>query len=208
MNASVDAPGDATLLRRGLRLEYLTIGWNLIEAFVAVGAGIVAGSIALVGFGFDSLIEVFAATVVVWELHGVGERRERLALRLIAISFFVLAAYVLIESVRDLAIRAEPSESIPGLVLACLSLVVMPLLARAKRRTGWAMGSVTLVADAAETMLCALLSLILLAGLLLNAMAGWWWADPIAAIGIAVLALREGVEAWRGEEPASEADRP
>jgi divalent metal cation (Fe/Co/Zn/Cd) transporter len=209
MKVSVAAPSDATLLRRGLRLEYLTIGWNLIEAFVAVGAGIVAGSIALVGFGFDSLIEVFAATVVVWELRRVGEgRRERLALRLIAISFFVLAAYVLIDSVRDLAIRAEPSESIPGLVLACLSLVVMPLLARAKRRTGRAMGSATLVADAAETMLCALLSLILLAGLLLNAVAGWWWADPIAAIGIAVLALREGVEAWRGEEPASETDRP
>lgn len=128
-------------------------------------------------------------------------------LRLIAISFFVLAAYVLIRSVRDLAIGAEPSESVPGLVLAILSLVVMPLLARAKRRTGRAVGSATLVADAAETLLCAVLSLILLAGLLLNAVAGWWWADPLAAIGIAVLALREGVEAWRGEEPAAEEDR-
>lgn len=200
MTAAVASPSPPVLLRRGLRLEYLTIGWNLVEAFVAVGAGIVAGSIALVGFGFDSLIEVFAATVVVWELRGNGEGRERLALRLIAISFFVLAAYVAIESVRDLAIRAEPAESVPGLVLAALSLVVMPLLARAKRRTGLAMGSATLVADAAETLLCALLSLILLVGLLLHAVAGWWWADPLAAIGIALLALREGIEAWRGEE--------
>jgi divalent metal cation (Fe/Co/Zn/Cd) transporter len=200
MTELVAAPDGSTLLRRGLRLEYLTIGWNLVEAFVGVGFGIAAGSIALVGFGFDSLIEVFAATVVVWELRRAGKDRERLALRLIAFSFFTLSAYVLVESVRDLAIRAEPRESVPGLVLAALSLIVMPLLASAKRRTGQAMSSATLVADAAETLLCAVLSLILLGGLLLNAVAGWWWADPLAAIGIAVLALREGVEAWRGEE--------
>lgn len=200
MNDLAASTREPVLLRRGLWLEYLTIGWNLFEAFVAVGLGIAAGSIALVGFGFDSLIEVFAATVVVWELRGVGVERERLALRLIAVSFYVLAAYVLIESVRDLAIRAEPEESVPGLVLAALSLIVMPLLARAKRRTGRAMASATLVADAAETLLCAVLSLILLAGLLLNAAAGWWWADPLAAIAIAVLALHEGIEAWRGED--------
>ncbi len=187
-------------LRRGLRLEYFTIGWNLLEAFVAVGFGLAAGSIALVGFGFDSLIEVFAASVVIWELRGVGEDRERLALRLIAVSFFVLAAYVLFESARDLIVRAEPRESVPGIILAAVSLGVMPLLARAKRKTGQAMGSATLVADAAETMLCSLLSLILLLGLVLNATAGWWWADPLAAIGIATLALREAMEAWRGDE--------
>lgn len=190
----------ATLRRRGLRLEYLTIGWNAVEAVVAVGSGIVAASIALVGFGFDSLIEVFAASVVVWEFRGLSEERERRALRLIAISFFVLTAYVIFEAARDLLVRAEPRESIPGIVLALVSLIVMPLLARAKRKTGKALGSATLVADAAETMLCALLSAILLAGLVLNARLGWWWADPLAALGIASLALREGVEAWRGEE--------
>jgi divalent metal cation (Fe/Co/Zn/Cd) transporter len=193
------------LLQRGLRLEYLTITWNLIEAVVAIGFGVVAGSIALVGFGFDSTIEVFAASVVIWELRGVGEDRERLALRLIAISFFVLTAYVVIEAGRDLLIRAEPSESVPGIALAALSLVVMPLLAIAKKRTGVAMGSAPLIADSAETMLCALLSLILLVGLLLNAAVGWWWADPVAALAIAILAFREGVEAWRGE--SHEADR-
>lgn len=197
--------GVPELLQRGLRLEYLTITWNVIEAVVAVGFGIAAGSIALVGFGFDSAIEVFAASVVIWELKDVGEERERLALRLIAISFFVLTAYVGIEAVRELLVRAEPSESVPGIALAALSLVVMPLLAIAKRRTGVAMGSAPLIADSAETMLCALLSLILLVGLLLNATVGWWWADPVAAIAIAVLAFREGVEAWRGE--SHEADR-
>jgi divalent metal cation (Fe/Co/Zn/Cd) transporter len=188
------------LLRRGLRLERLTIGWNLVETFVAVGFGLAAGSIALVGFGFDSLVEVFAASVVMWELRGVGKDRERLALRLIAVSFFALAIYVFIESARDLVLRAEPHESVPGIVLAGVSLVVMPILARAKRRTGLAMGSATLVADAAETMLCALLSLILLIGLLLNVIVGWWWADPLAAVGIAALAIREGLEAWNADE--------
>ncbi len=143
-------PGVAGLLRRGLRLEYLTITWNVIEAVVAVGFGIAAGSIALVGFGVDSAIEVFAASVVIWKLKGVGEDRERLALRLIAISFFVLTAYVVIEAGRDLLIQAEPSESVPGIALAALSLVVMPLLAFAKRRTGVAMGSAPLIADSAE----------------------------------------------------------
>jgi divalent metal cation (Fe/Co/Zn/Cd) transporter len=190
---------DPGLLRRGLRLEYFTISWNLVEAVVAVGFGVVAGSIALIGFGFDSLIEVFAASVVIWELKGTGEDRERQALRLIAVSFFALAVYVSFESVRDLVTHAEPAESVPGIALALVSLAVMPLLARAKRRTGEAMGSPTLVADAAETMLCSLLSLILLIGLLLNAVVGWWWADPVAAVGIAILAIREGLEAWRGE---------
>lgn len=192
-----------TLRRRALLLEYLTIAWNLVEAVVAVGLGLAASSIALIGFGFDSMIEVFAASVVIWEFRGLKEDdRERTALRLIAVSFFVLAAYVTFESVRDLVGHTEPSESVPGIVLAALSLVVMPVLAVVKRRTGEAMGSATLIADAAETMLCSLLSLILLIGLVLNATVGWWWADPLAALGIAFLAAREGLEAWRGKESA------
>lgn len=197
-----------TLRRRALLLEYLTIAWNLVEAVVAVGLGLAAGSIALIGFGFDSTIEVFAASVVIWEFRGLEEDRERTALRLIAVSFFVLAAYVTFESVRDLVGHAEPGESVPGIVLAALSLVVMPVLAVVKRRTGEAMGSATLIADAAETMLCSLLSLVLLVGLVLNATVGWWWADPVAAIGIALLALREGLEAWRGDGHVDEFDDP
>jgi divalent metal cation (Fe/Co/Zn/Cd) transporter len=166
-----------------------------------LSAGIAAGSIALVGFGLDSVIEVFAASVVVWELRGdPDEERERKALRCIAISFLALATYVSVEAVRDLIIRAEPAESLPGIVLAVVSLVVMPLLAVAKRRTGQKMGSATLLADSTETLLCSYLSAVLLAGLLLNATVGLWWADPVAALGIAFLALREGLEASRGQE--------
>jgi len=188
------------LRRRGFLLEYTTISWNVLEAVIAVWAGLAANSIALIGFGLDSLIEVFAAGVVVWEFRGVAEERTARALRLIAISFFVLAAYVVVEAGRDLIVGSEAGESLPGVILAAVSLLVMPLLAFAKRRTGSAMNSRTLLADATETLLCSYLSAILLVGLLLNATVGWWWADPLAAIGIAYLALREGVEAWRGGE--------
>jgi len=193
------APERSSLRRRGLLLEYLTIGWNIVEAVVAFFAGIAAGSIALIGFGLDSLIEVFAATVVVWELRGVAGDRERKALRLIAVSFFVLAAYVSVEAIRDLAVGSEAAESDIGIALAAVSLVVMPVLGVMKRRVGRAMDSRTLVADSTETLLCSYLSAILLAGLVLNATVGWWWADPLAAIGIAALAAREGLEAWTGE---------
>lgn len=194
------------LHRRGLALAALTIAWNVVEAAVAITAGVAAGSIALVGFGFDSTIEVGSAVVVTWQFRaerrgGYDEERERLALRLIAVSFFVLAAYVVAESARDLLSSGqEASESPVGIVLAVLSLVVMPALAVAKRRTATALGSPTLRADAAETMLCAWLSAVLLLGLALNATVGWWWADPVAAIGIALLASREGLEAWRGDD--------
>jgi divalent metal cation (Fe/Co/Zn/Cd) transporter len=188
------------LRRRGLLLEYATISWNVLEAVIAVWAGLAANSIALIGFGLDSLIEVFAAGMVVWEFRGVAEERTARALRLIAISFFVLAAYVVVEAGRDLIVGSEAGESLPGVILAAVSLLFMPLLAFAKRRTGSAMNSRTLLADATETLLCSYLSAILLVGLLLNATVGWWWADPLAAIGIAYLALREGVEAWRGGE--------
>lgn len=188
------------LARRALRLEYVTIAWNVAEAAVALSAGVVAGSIALVGFGLDSVIEVFAASVVVWQMRGtVTRERDRQALRLIAVSFYVLAAYVAANALRDLAISAKPSESEVGIVMAILSLVFMQWLARVKRRTGEEMHSHTLVADSSETALCAYLSAILLGGLVLNATVGWSWADPVAALGIAVLALREGREAWRGD---------
>jgi divalent metal cation (Fe/Co/Zn/Cd) transporter len=187
------------LRRRGLRLEYLTIAWNALEAVVAVAAGLAAGSIALVGFGLDSLIEVFAAGVVVWELKGIPAARERRALKAIALSFFALAAYVTAESVRDLVIGVEPAESPVGIALAIVSLMVMPLLAFAKRRTGRSLGSSPLVADSSETWLCACLSAILLAGLVINAVLGWWWADPIAALVIAALATREGWRTWHGD---------
>lgn len=187
------------LQRRALLLAYLTIGWNALEAVAAVGFGIAARSIALVGFGLDSLVEVFAASVVVWHLRGVGEERERKALRLIAISFFVLAAYVTVEALRDLVVRSEAGESIPGIALAILSLAIMPALAWAKRKVGREMNSPVVLADSKETLLCSYLSAVLLVGLVLNAIVGWWWADPLAAFGIAYLAFHEGREAWSGE---------
>lgn len=198
-------PGSA-LHRRGLLLAALTIAWNIVEAVVAISAGITAGSIALVGFGFDSTIEVGSAFVVVWQFRaelrgGYDEARERLALRLIAVTFFILAAYVVVEALRDLFfVSSEAGESTVGIVLAGVSLIVMPVLAIAKRRTAARLGSPTLRADAAETMLCTWLSAILLGGLVLNAAVGWWWADPIAAVAIAYLAAKEGIEAWRGED--------
>lgn len=196
----------AGLTTRAFRLEYLTIGWNIIEAVVAVAAGMAASSIALIGFGLDSLIEVFAASVVVWQLRGMSEQRERRALRLIALSLFTLGGYVVVEAVRDLIVGAEAEESIVGIVLAAVSLAVMPALAVAKRRTAKRMGSATLLADSTETLLCSYLSAILLAGLVLNAVVGWWWADSMAALGIAFLAAREGVEVWRAEDEPSTPD--
>jgi divalent metal cation (Fe/Co/Zn/Cd) transporter len=193
------------LRRRGLGLAGLTIAWNVIEAIVAITAGVAAGSIALVGFGFDSTIEVMSSVVVVWQFRGevragYDAERERLALRLIAVSFFVLAVYIVLESTRDLFFADnDADESVVGIVLAALSLLVMPALAIAKRRTADALGSPTLRADSRETMLCAWLSAALLGGLVLNAAFGWAWADPLAALGIAGLAFKEGVEAWRGD---------
>lgn len=193
------------LVRRGLWLASLTIAWNVIEAVVAIGAGVAAGSLALVAFGFDSIIEVLSAFVVVWQFRGelrggYDEDRERRALKAIAVTFFVLAAYVGFEATRDLFfVDAQADESPVGIVLAALSLAVMPTLAWAKRRTAIDLGSPTLRADAQETFLCAWLSAALLAGLVLNAALGWWWADPIAALAIAGLAIKEGREAWEGD---------
>ena len=175
-----------------------TITWNSVEAVVAVGAGVAAGSIALVGFSFDSLIEVFAAGVVLWQLNGLREERERRALRLIGLSFFVLAAYISIEAVRDLIAGQHANESIVGIVLAAISLVVMPSLDReASHRTRARFRDSC--RRRAETMLCSYVSAVLLAGLLLESIAGWWWADPVAGLVIAALALSEGREAWNGD---------
>ena len=185
--------------KRAVRFAWATIVWNIVEAVVAIAAGAAASSIALVGFGLDSTVEVVSAMVIVWQFRGLAEDRERRALKLIAVSFFALAAYVGVQAIIDLVRRSEPNSSTVGIGLAIASLIVMPLLARAKRRNGDAMGSATVVADSNQTKLCAYLSGILLAGLVLNATAGWWWADPIAALGIAALAVNEGLEAWRGE---------
>lgn len=194
------------LVHRGRVLAWFTIGWNALEGVVGIASGVAAGSIALIGFGVDSYVEVFAGGVIVWRLakerHGeeVSEVAERRALRLIAATFFLLAAGVGFESVRKLVVGAHPEESLPGLALAAVSLVVMPLLARAKRRVGERMGSRALQADATETALCVWLSAILLVGLAFNALFGWWWADPVAALGIVYVAAREGVEHWKAED--------
>lgn len=199
-DVSTTADPQANLRRRARWLAFATIGWNTIEAVVAVTAGAVAGSSALIGFGLDSAVEVSASTVALWYLAGVDEDREHRALRLIRVSFFALAVYITFDAGRDLLTGAKAETSTVGIVLAALSLVVMPLLARAKRRTGERLGSRALIAESAETQLCAYLSAILLAGLVLRATVGWTWADPLAALGIALLAAREGREAWRGED--------
>ncbi len=189
----------ARLRRRAIWLAWATIGWNTVEAVVAIAAGAAAGSVALVSFGLDSTIEIASAAVIIWQFSGLDEQRERRALRLIGASFFVLAAYVAVQALVDLASSNQPDTSLVGIVLAATSLIVMPTLAVAKRRTGTQLGSVTVTADGRQTMLCSYLSAVLLVGLALNATVGWWWADPIAALIIAGLAVNEGIEAWNGD---------
>jgi divalent metal cation (Fe/Co/Zn/Cd) transporter len=185
---------------RAIRVELFTVGWNTVEAVVAIAAGAAASSVALIGFGLDSVVEVCAALVVLWQFVGnVPEDREQRALRLIGGCFFALAAYVTFTSVRDLVTGSEPEASAVGIVLTALSLVVMPLLARAKIRIGRDIGSRSLIADSGQTRLCVYLSASTLAGLAANAALGWWWADPIAALVIAAIAVSEGREAWRGD---------
>jgi divalent metal cation (Fe/Co/Zn/Cd) transporter len=184
-------------LRAGRQLEYFTLGWNLTEAAVAVGAGVFAGSIALIGFGIDSLIESLSGGILLWRLHATDttEKRERLALRLVGVSFFVLAFYVAFEAGKSLLRREQPDISVVGIVLSIVSLIAMPLLARAKRRVAARLESRALYADSRQTDICAYLSAILLAGLLFNALLGWWWADPVAALCMLPLIFREGIEA-------------
>ena len=189
--------GVARLRRRGSGLEYASMAWMTAEAAVAITAGVIASSIALVGFGLDSVIEFFAAAIVVWQLR--GEDRETRAVRLIGVTFFALAAYLAVEGIRDLAGQARPEQSIAGLAVTAAALVVMPLLAVAKRRTGRALGNRTLIADSTETAFCAVTSAATLLGVGLNAGLGWWWADPVAALVIAALAVKEGLEAWEDQ---------
>jgi len=176
------------------------MAWMVAEAGVAITAGVIAASIALVGFGLDSVIELFSAGIVVWQLRGDAEERETSAVRLVGVTFFALAAYLVAESIHDLVSLARPEQSVAGLAVTAAALLIMPGLAIAKRRTGQALGNRTLIADSAETAFCAFTSAAALIGLGLNAWPGWWWADPAAALVIAVLAVREGVEAWKHDD--------
>jgi divalent metal cation (Fe/Co/Zn/Cd) transporter len=193
------------LHRRAIRLEQFSIAWMVAEAGVAVTAGIIAGSLALTSFGFDSVIELVSASLVLRRLHAehtggqTDEHAERRVLRIIAVTFFALAAYVLIASAIDLADGAHPERSPVGIGLTVSSLLVMPLLGWRKRRVGALLHNRLVLADAAETILCAALAATTLLGLVLFAAYSWWWADPVAALAVAYFAMREGLEAWHGE---------
>jgi divalent metal cation (Fe/Co/Zn/Cd) transporter len=192
----------ARLERRTRLLAWGGIAWHVVEFGIAIGAGLAAGSIALIGFGADSLIEALAGGVVLWLFTGTRRgsgNAERRAQQLIAVSFFLLAAYVSVEALRTLVNADHPAASWVGIGLAAFTAPTMPLLAHAKRRLGNQLHSSATVKEAAQTQLCAYLSIALLLGLGANALAGWWWADPLAALAIAAVALREGRESWRGE---------
>ncbi|WP_432584559.1 cation transporter [Streptomyces sp. HD1123-B1] len=191
------------LTRRIRLLVAATITYNVIEAVVAITAGTLVSSTALIGFGLDSVIEVSSAAAVAWQFsardHTVRAAREKTTLRIIAVSFFALAAYVIIDAIRALAGSGETHRSIPGIVIAALSLVIMPFLSAAQRRAGRELGSASAVADSKQTLLCTYLSAVLLVGLVLNATLGWSWADPLVALVIAAIAVREGHDAWQGK---------
>ena len=186
--------------RRAQLLAGASVSYNIVEAGIAIAAGTVAGSGALIGFGLDSIVEVASGLIILWQFrHRVPESRERLALRMIALSFLALAAYVAVDAVLALFQQHRPEQSLVGIGLAIASLAIMPLLSLAQRRTGRALGSATVVADSTQTLLCTYLSAVLLLGLVLNGWLGWWWADPIAALIIAAVAAKEGLDAWRGK---------
>ena len=190
------------IAHRGRRLEYFTIVWNTLEGLIAVAAGVLAGSISLVGFGMDSFIEVTSGATLLWRMSVDAdvesrERNEKLSLRIVGFCFLALVIYITYEAVSDLARKTAPEHSIPGIVLACVSLVVMPILSRAKRKVANALSSAAMKADARQTDFCVYLSAILLAGLVLNAGLGWWWADPIAALTMAPIVAKEGLDGLR-----------
>jgi divalent metal cation (Fe/Co/Zn/Cd) transporter len=193
-------------LKKGLSLEYFTVGYNLLEAVVAVLLGVGAGSIALVGFGLDSLVESSSGGILIWRLRAettggrTAEEVEQRAVKLVALAFFALTLYVGIRSLVALLTQSEPEESVPGIILSVVSLIVMPLLAVGKKRVSKQLDSRALEADATQTLVCVWLSVFLLVGLGANALFGWWWADPLAGVGIAVYAAKEGWELWSGEE--------
>ena len=202
---SVDAERSRRL-SRGLRVEYLSLGYNLIEAVVGIAAGVAAGSIALIGFGLDSVVEGASAGILVWRLKAESSGRrtpedaEKRAIRLVAVAFFVLAIYVGVAAVVELVRQIHPETSGVGLALAMASLIIMPVLARRKKAIAVELDSRSLEADSHQTILCTYLSAILLFGLLLNTAFGWWWADAVAALGIAILAAMEGTELWRTKD--------
>jgi divalent metal cation (Fe/Co/Zn/Cd) transporter len=190
--------------RRGRQLEYFTIAWNTLEGLVAVISGAMAGSVSLVGFGIDSFIEVTSGSTLLWRMsvdadEEKRERNEKLSLRIVGVCFLALAVYVAYESASDLLDRKQPEHSIPGIALACVSLIVMPLLSRAKKKVGNSLASAAMRADAKQTDFCVYLAVILLAGLLLNAALGWWWADPIAALIMVPIIAREGIDGMKAK---------
>ncbi len=206
---TVPLPDRGAVVRRGQRLTWATILYNCLEAAVSVGAGLAAGSVALVGFGLDSVIEVCSSVAGLWRLRtdatpAARHGAERGALRIIGTCFLLLAAYVLVDAVRTLFLRAHPEESSLGIVIALGSLLVMPFLARAKRRVAAQLQSGALTAEARQTDFCFYLSVILLAGLLLNALLGWWWADPVAALAMVPILGTEGITALRGRTPCAD----
>jgi divalent metal cation (Fe/Co/Zn/Cd) transporter len=194
-------PDRRAVLERRIRwVVAATITYNVIEAAVALVAGRLASSSALIGFGLDSIVEVLSAAAVAWQFSAPDPRtRERAAMRTIALSFFGLAAFVTVDAVRSLLTATEPEHSTVGIILAAVSLAVMPFLSWFERRTGRELGSASAIADSKQTLICSYLSAVLLVGLVLNSTLGWWWADPIAAVMIAAFAVREGTEAWQGD---------
>jgi len=202
--AIIDTSERPAEVHRGRRLEYFTVVWNTLEGLVAVVAGIVAGSISLVGFGIDSFIEVTSGSVLLWRMSVDSdvhrrEANERRALRIVGACFLLLGAYIAYDSISDLWWKRAPEHSVAGIVLACASLIVMPMLSRAKRKVGRALGSAAMHADAKQTEFCTYLSAILLAGLLLNAFFGLWWADPLAALIMVPIIAKEGIEGVQGK---------
>jgi divalent metal cation (Fe/Co/Zn/Cd) transporter len=201
LSASPPAPERKRLLQRRIRIIVaITIGYNVTEAIISLSAGSAASSAALIGFGLDSIVEVLSAAAVAWQFSAPDpEKRERVALRVIALSFFGLAAYVMVDAALSLAGLREPEHSLVGIVLAAVSLAIMPLLSWFERVTGRELGSASAIADSKQTLICSYLSAALLAGLLLNSLLGWAWADSVAALVIGVFAIKEGLEAWRGD---------
>jgi divalent metal cation (Fe/Co/Zn/Cd) transporter len=198
----------AELIGRGKRLQYFTVAWNSLEGIAAIAAGVLAGSISLISFGLDSFIEVTSGAAALWRVSSESnterkERVEQISLRVVGVCFLALAAYIAVDSTVVLIRREAPNKSIFGMVVAIASLIVMPLLARAKRRIGAGLRSAAVTADARQTDFCVYLSAILLAGLLLNAIFGWWWSDPVAALVMVPLIAKEGIEAVRGETSCS-----
>lgn len=198
--SATPAKDSVAVIRAGRRIEYISLAWTSIEALAAVTAGVIASSIALIGFGVDSFIEIGSSAILLWRLnHEFGEKRERTALRLVGVSFLLLAVYVGWEATESLVKHQPPSVSYFGIVFSVLCLIVMPLLARAKRRVAARLDSRAMEADSKQSSICGYLAAILLCGLALNALFGWWWADPAAALAMLPIIIKEGVEALRGE---------